>query len=326
MTVKEVNEMLQLETILAEIIWIMSFRFFQKAFWVSIVAAVPCAIIGTYIVVKRISLITGSISHATFGGLGIAHFFGFNPVLGALAFGSAAGLTIAGLQRRVKGRLDTLLSFLWAFGMAIGLVFIAITPGYAIDLFTYLFGNILLIPDQDVVLLLILTGIVVILNIIFFFTFKAVLFDENFAAVRNVSITAVYILFYLLLAFTLIIILKLVGVVLLIAYMTLPAATAQFFFKRLRDIMVSSLILMVIVNVSGLFASHFMASFFGFTLGPGPIIVLCFSVIYIIAISINRIQEGIKAGRKRQGTQQVLEKEPLTDEHAPGGDHDHPHV
>jgi zinc transport system permease protein len=123
----------------------LNFQFFQNALIVAVLASIAAGVIGTYIVVKRMSLISGSIAHTAFGGLGISYFLNANPLYGGVIFSLLSAVSIALLRKNAKNRLDTLLSFLWATGMAIGLVFIFMTPGYATDLFTYLFGNILLV-------------------------------------------------------------------------------------------------------------------------------------------------------------------------------------
>jgi zinc transport system permease protein len=268
---------------------ILNYWFFQKALLVSIIAAIPCAIIGTFIVIKRISMITGSISHAAFGGLGIAYFFGLNPFLGAALFGVASGASIGVLQRKTQNRLDTILSFLWAFGMAIGILFVYLRPGYAGDLFTYLFGNIFLISNDQVMWVGVLTLVVVGLTILFYHTTITVLFDEEFAEVRNMPILLTYTIMYILIALTIVIVLSVVGIVLLIAFLTLPPAIALFNVKTIKKVMMWSGVVLAISNVIGLFIGHWLR------LPPGPIIVLLLALIYFASFLINASKNRQKA-------------------------------
>ena len=272
---------------------ILSYWFFQKALLMSLLTAIPCAIIGTYIVVKRISLITGSISHAAFGGLGIAYFFGFNPLIGATIFSVFSGSLIGILQRRAKKRMDTLLSFLWAFGMALGLVFVYLTPGYAADLFTYLFGNIFLITNLDLIIVAVMNVVIIAVVILTYHTIKAVLFNDEFAEVRNIPNFWVYQIFYILISLTIIVILSVSGVILLIAYLTLPAAIALFFQKKIRNTMIWSGVIVFISNIAGLFIGHFVG------LPPGPIIVLLLAGMYLISFGIDFLIKQIEKKRNK---------------------------
>lgn len=280
-----------------DIIAVLQYTFFQKALFLSVLAALPCAIIGTYIVVKRISMISGSISHAAFGGLGIGYFFGFDPLIGATVFGIMSGSGIGILQRKAKNRFDSLLSFIWAFGMAIGLLFINLGSGYGRNLNTYLFGNILLIPENELIALAWINLIIIIAVIFMFQTFKQVLFDEEFAEVRNIPILLVNIIFYILIALTIIVMLSLVGVVLLIAYLTLPPATALFFQKSIKRTMILSGIIMAISNTGGLFIAHLIGVYFT-SVPPGPVIVLLLSIIYLSALLGKTISGKTKSKRQ----------------------------
>jgi len=234
-------------------------------------------------------MITGSISHAAFGGLGIAYFFGLNPFLGAAVFGVTSGASIGILQRKTQNRLDTILSFLWAFGMAIGILFVYLRPGYAGDLFTYLFGNIFLISNDQIIWVSILTLIVVVLTVLFYHTIVSVLFDEEFAEVRNMPILLTHTIMYIMIALTIVIVLSVVGNVLLIAFLTLPPAIALFYFKTIKKVMISSGIVLAMTNVVGLFMGHWLG------LPPGPIIVLLLAFIYLASFLITSIKNRQKA-------------------------------
>jgi zinc transport system permease protein len=272
---------------------ILKYTFFQKALWLSLLAAIPCAIIGTYIVIKRISMITGSISHAAFGGLGISYFLGANPLIGATLFSITSGGTIGVLQYKSKNRLDTILSFLWAFGMAIGLIFVYLTPGYSQDLFTYLFGNIFLIDNEEMLALIVMNFVILTIVALTYNTLKFVLFDEQFANVRNVPIIVVSSIFYILIALTVIVILSIVGLILLIAFLTLPAATALFYAKTIKRTMIYSAMIIAITNIIGLFLGHFL------NLPPGPIIILILSLLYLTSLIIDSVKRQMNKANKQ---------------------------
>lgn len=238
-------------------------------------------------------MISGSISHATFGGLGISYFLGFNPLLGATIFGVLCGSIIGVLQNRAKKRLDTILSFLWAFGMAIGLIFLYLTPGYAADLFTYLFGNPILISNVDLLIVSILNVVIIVTLIFTYQTVKIVLFNDEFAEVRNIPNFWVYQIFYILVSLTIIVILSVVGVILLIAFLTLPAAIALFYQKSMKKVMIWSGIIVAVTNVLGLFIAHWI------NLPPGPIIVVILALMYLISFLYDYVKKQFAKKRNK---------------------------
>ncbi len=270
---------------------ILSYLFFQQALIVAIIAAVPCAIIGTFVVIKRISMISGSISHATFGGLAIAGYLGISPIIGGVIFGAFSGAAVGVIKRRAKNRLDPILSFIWAFGMAIGGIFLYLTEGYTQDLFSFMFGNILTIEFWDLIALIILTVIIVLVAILGFQTIQLVLFDEEYAEVRNIPIMLVNVLFYVLVALTIIVIVSIVGIILLIAFLTLPAAISLYYQKTIKRTMIMSGIVLAVSNVSGLFIAHFIQ------LPPGPVIVVLLSILYVFSMFYDWIHKKLRKRR-----------------------------
>jgi zinc transport system permease protein len=277
---------------------VLSYAFFQNALIISALSSIAAGIVGTYIVVKRMSLVSGSISHAAFGGLGISYFLGMNPLLGATAFSLLASSGVAFFRKSAGNRLDVLLSFLWATGMAIGLVFIFLTPGYATDLFTFLFGNILLVSAADIWMILALDMIILLAVSLMYNSFLAATFDEEFAEVGNLKTGIVYAVLFGLMALTIVTTIRVVGIVLMIAILTLPAATAQLFKKRLKEIMALSAAIALLASVSGLFISYYL------DFSTGPIIVLILSFLYLLGMLVKgngkpvRGKEIVRAGCK----------------------------
>jgi zinc transport system permease protein len=264
----------------------LSYQFFQNALIISILASISAGIIGTYIVIKRMALISGSIAHTAFGGLGISYYLNANPLFGGVIFSLISAISIALFRKNARDRLDTLLSFLWATGMAIGLVFIFLTPGYSTDLFTYLFGNILLVSRFDLIVILILD--LIIIGIVFFMynSFLAVIFDEEYARTRNMPVTLINIILFSLIALTIVATIRVVGIVLMIAILTIPAATAQLFHKTVKKIMFTSATITLIASISGLFLSYYL------NFATGPIIVLIISSIYLIGIFLSKFKDS----------------------------------
>ncbi len=262
---------------------ILSYQFFQNALLMTILASVASGIIGTYIVVKRMSMITGSISHTAFGGLGISYFVGANPILGALIFSLMASLGIS-LIRKNGERFDVMLSFSWATGMAIGLIFMFMTPGYATDLFSYLFGNIILVSTSDLILIAVLDVVVVLTTVLMFNSIMSVTFDEEYAQIRNVPVSMVYTVLISLIALTIVMLIQAVGIVLLIAILTMPAATSRIFCRTIKKMMISATMITLFAMTSGLFLSYLT------NLPAGPVIVLITSLFYIIGLTLDKIR------------------------------------
>lgn len=271
----------------------LGFKFFQHAILVAVLASISAGIIGTYIVVKRMSMISGSIAHTAFGGLGISYYLQTNPLIGGIVFSLMSAVSIGFLKDKQENRTDTLLSFLWATGMAIGLVFIFLTPGYTTDLFTYLFGNILLVSQSDLLLIAILDIIVIITAITMFSTLRLVLFDEEYARTKNIPVQIVNVILYSLIALTIVAVIRVVGIVLMIAILTIPAATAQLFHKRLRQIMLTASAITLFATIGGLLISYYL------DFATGPIIILLLSTLYVLALVGKKARKHIISSKKK---------------------------
>ena len=230
------------------------------------------------------SLISGSIAHTAFGGLGISYFLNSNPLLGAIIFSLVSAVCIALFRKNARSRLDSLLSFLWATGMALGLVFIFLTPGYSTDLFTYLFGNILLVSRFDLLMILALDLIILIVVFLMYNTFLAVSFDEEYAETRNLPVTLVNMILFSLIALTIVATIRVVGIVLMIAILTIPAATAQMFFRTVKKIMAAAALITLFASIAGLFISYYL------NFATGPVIILLISCIYLGGMILSKVK------------------------------------
>lgn len=242
---------------------LQQFSFLQYALLTGILAGVACGVIGSFVVVKRITYIAGGISHTVLGGMGAALYlqkaYGWNsmdPLYGALAAALSAALIIGLVTLRSKQREDTVIGALWAVGMAVGVLFISRTPGYNTDLMSYLFGNILMVSKGDLWLLGGLDVVAVGISLIFYNQFVAVCFDDEFARLRGLNVEAYYLLLLCLTAVTVVMLVRVVGIVLVIALLTLPAAIAGFFTKTLLRMMIAASLLAITFTALGLAVSY----------------------------------------------------------------------
>jgi len=253
---------------------IISFQFFQNALIAGLLASVTCGIIGTYVVVKKMVALSGGISHAAFGGIGLGYYAGIDPILGAIVFSLASALGMGMISLHAKQHLDTLIGAIWAIGMAIGILFISLTPGYAPDLFSFLFGNILLVPMGDLLVMAVLAVLIVVVVIACYQVFLAVTFDEEYAMVLNIPVEIVYLLLLSLVALTVVMLIRIVGIILVIALLTLPAAISREYCSRLRNMMVLSIVVGILVTTGGIFLSYFL------DVPSGATIILIAAVLY----------------------------------------------
>lgn len=240
----------------------------QNAFLAAVLVSVVCGLVGTYVVVKRIVFISGGISHAAFGGIGLGYFMGVNPILVAIPFSIASAILMGLTSKKVKVSEDTAIGILWSLGMAIGIIFINLTPGYVPDLMSYLFGSILTVPTGDLVIMFILDIIIIVVVYLFRREFQGISFDEEFSQVMGMPTTAIYLLLLSLVALSVVVMIKVVGVILVIALLTIPAAIAKQFTYNLGRMMILSVIMGMLLTTGGLYISYL------FNLASGATIVL----------------------------------------------------
>lgn len=250
--------------------------FLQNALLGGILASVGCGVMGTYVLVKRITFLAGGISHAALGGMGIAYFFGKMPIYGALIAALLAAVFIGWASLRRHENEDTLIGAFWAIGMAVGILFISRTPGYNVDLMSYLFGNILLVRDADLWLMAALDSIIVLIVLAFYNQFLAVCFDARFARLRGVPVDFFYLLLLCLVALTVVLLIQVVGLILVIALLTLPAAIAAQCVQSLKSRMVMATMLGILFTSLGLFVAY------QFDLPAGASIILLAGSVYLL--------------------------------------------
>lgn len=265
-------------------------EFLRLALMVGILASVSFGIIGTYIITRRISYIAGAISHCAFGGIGAGLFLRnkiglgwFDPMHGALAAALLAAVIIGLVSLYARQREDTVIGALWAVGMAAGLLFIDLTPGYY-NLASYLFGDILLISKSDLWMVLVLDGVVVTLSVYFYNTLLGVCFDQEFTRLRGVQVGPFYILLLCLTALTVVLLVRVVGIVMVIALLTLPAAVAGQFARRLWHMMILATLFCMAFTWTGLSISY------SYSLSSGPTIIMVAGATYLLVILGQKIR------------------------------------
>ena len=258
----------------------LSYPFFQRALAAGLLAAVACGIVGTFVVVRRIASISGGLSHAAFGGVGLGYLLGFEPTLGALGFGVLSALGIGVAELRLRQGLDTLIAMVWAVGMALGILFVSLAPGQAPDLLGYLFGNILLVSPGYVGLVALLDLLIVGTVLLLFRRLRAVAFDEEFAWVVGVPVEALFLLLLTLVALTVVVLIRVVGVILVIALLTIPAAVARHWTDRLSRMMALAVLTGAASIAAGLFLTFGLSSEFGIDIPTGPSIILLAAAVY----------------------------------------------
>jgi zinc transport system permease protein len=255
--------------------------FVRQALAAGLLASVLCGVVGTLVVVKRLVFLGAGISHASFGGLGLCYLLGLEPLLGAGAVAVGAALVLggggvaAGRQRAARSH-DAQIGILWAVGMALGVVFVHLTPGYAPNLMTYLFGNVLTVAGRDVALAGLLVLAVLGGFALFYKETVAVAFDEEFAAVQGVPVGAARIVLMLLTALSVVFLLRLVGIVLVIALLTIPPVIALRFAKSFGAVVAVSIGIGVVMTQGGLVLSYL------YDLPSGPAIVLLGTALLVV--------------------------------------------
>lgn len=270
-----------------QFIQLLHYQFFMNAVYASILTSISCGIIGTYIVSKRIVFISGGITHASFGGIGMGYFFGFSPILGAMIFSILSALGIEFMSKKTDVREDSAIAILWSFGMAIGVIFIFLTPGYSANLMSYLFGNILTVSGLNLVLLFILSVIVIIVFLILYKTILFVSFDEQYARAIRLPVETINYLLITLIALTIVLNIRVAGIILVISLLTIPQTIANIFSKNFKTIIFLSIAIGFVGSMMGLILSYFL------NIPSGASIIFFFVLLFIIAKITKIIQTSI---------------------------------
>lgn len=261
---------------------LLRYDFFQNALISTLLISISCGLVGTYIVAKRMVFISGGITHASFGGLGISYYLGLSPMLGATFFSILSALGIFFLAENKKFREDSLIGIFWSAGMAIGILFIYLTPGYAPNLMSYLFGNILTVTREQILLSALLCFLIVLFFIRFYRPLFYIAFDKEYSMTHHVHVNIVDISITLIIALCVVLCLKLAGIILVISYLTIPQAIAGLFYKNFKQQLWATSLISSIGSLIGLFLSAQLNT------PSGATIVICFLLLFLLGWIVRR--------------------------------------
>jgi len=263
---------------------VLQYKFLIHAVLASVLCGVACGMVGTYVVCRRLVFLSGGITHSSFGGIGIAYYLGLNPLLGAFCFAvlSAIGIEACAADKRI--REDSAIGLIWSLGMAVGIIFVYMTPGYAPNLMSFLFGNILSVTVSDLIGMAIVVVAVVLVFALFYRPVMYVAFDREYAASQNVPTRWMGYLLAVLIAVTIVISIRVVGIVLLISLLTMPAVIANQLTRSFGRMMVGASVVAVVGTLIGLYASYLL----DIPSGAATIFVLTVALIIVKLLPLHK--------------------------------------
>ncbi|MBN1884369.1 MAG: metal ABC transporter permease [Candidatus Krumholzibacteriota bacterium] len=259
---------------------LLHYEFMRNALMAAVLVGVACGIVGTLIVVRRIVFIAGGIAHAAFGGIGLGYLLGVDPVLTAIPFSILSAAAVGTVGRRDRAGEEAAIGIMWALGMALGVLFIELAPGYAPDLFGFLFGSIIAVPFSDVIVMLCLDAVIIALVLLFYKELLATSFDEEFARLRGIPVRAIRLLVLCLVALSIIVLVRVAGIILVIALLTIPTVIVRQFTLRLDRLILWSTAVAVVLTVAGLLVSAIV------DIASGATIVLVLVAAYAISMLV----------------------------------------
>ncbi|HYW94031.1 MAG TPA: metal ABC transporter permease [Bacteroidales bacterium] len=271
---------------------LFEYQYFVNAVIAAALTAITCGIAGTYVVSRRIVFISGGITHASFGGIGIAYFLGLNPVIGAAVFAVLTGLGIEQFTNRAHIRNDSVIAMLWSLGMAIGIIFIYLTPGYAPNLMTYLFGSILTVTTTDLLLLAALAVILILFFTVFYRYILFIAFDEKFAKTLKTGAGIFNYVLVVLTALTIVLNIKIVGIILLLSLLTIPQNAANLFTRDFRKMLIYSVFIGFAGSLTGLIISYYL------NIPSGATIIFSLALLYVILRIVKLFMKRTRLRRK----------------------------
>ena len=273
----------------------LQYEFMRNALMAGLMASIICGVIGTLVVVNRIVFLAGGIAHAAYGGIGLSFFLGWPYMVGTVGFSLLAAAIMAAVTLRMKHRSDTVIGVIWATGMAVGIILLDLTPGYNVDLMSYLFGSILAVPRADLLQMLIASCAILIVLLLFYRGFLAMSYDEEFARLRGVPVGFLYFLMIAMIAVAVVITIRVVGLILVIALLTIPPFIAEKYAGSLGAMMTISGVLSAVFTYGGLWLSYRA------NLTSGAAIILVAGICFFIAVGVERLRSARKGKRGASG-------------------------
>ena len=270
---------------------IFQYQFLAHAALACLLCGIACGIIGTYVVCRRLVFLSGGITHASFGGIGMAYYFGANPLLGALIFAILSAWGIETFTSRKQIREDSAIGLIWSLGMAIGIIFIYLTPGYAPNLMNFLFGNILSVTSTDIIWMAIVDAFILLIFATMYRPILYVAFDREYARSQNFPTRIVSYLMATLVAITIVISIRVVGIVLLISLLTIPAVIGNLISKSFNRILIYGSVIAALSAFAGLYISYKT----NFPSGASTIFVLTLTLIAVKTTTFVRNKRSLKS-------------------------------
>ena len=273
---------------------ILEFEFMQNALAAGLLTAVICGIMGTLVVVNRIVFLSGGIAHAAYGGIGLAYYFKWPLMAGTMGFSLLASLLMAGITLKARHRADTIIGVVWALGMALGIILMDLTPGYNVDLMSYLFGSILTVSRPD---LWVMAGTAILVSglvIWFYQDLLAISYDEEFARIRGVPVARVYCMLIALLGLTIVMVIQVVGLIMVIALLTIPPFILEKRVKSIAGMMVGSSLLGMLFTLCGLWLSY------RFDLTSGAAIILSAGAAFLADLAVEKAASLVKGPEPKE--------------------------
>jgi zinc transport system permease protein len=267
----------------------LQFEFMRNAVLAAIMASAICGVIGTLVVVNRIVFLAGGIAHAAYGGIGLAFFLGLPYIVGIFGFSVFVSMIMAAITLKEKNRADTFIGVVWAVGMALGVILLDIKEGYNVDLMSYLFGSILAVPSSELYVMAGLSSFIVIIVGFYYHDFLAMSYDQEFAQLRGVSVKPLYFLLIGMIALSVVMVIKVVGLILIIALLTIPPFIAEKYTQSLLQMMLLSALLSIIFSLVGLWFSYKL------NLTSGATIIMVAAAVFFLSFLIDHIRGYLKS-------------------------------
>ncbi len=265
---------------------LFSMGFMQNALVAAVLVAIACGVMGTFVVVNRLTALSGGVAHASFGGVGLACLLGFSPMLGSLGFALACAMLMGFLTWQDRKKSDTFIGVIWAGGMALGVILTDLTPGYSGDMMSFLFGSLLTVPTELLwwmgALLVLILGVVAFS----FRKFLAISYDPEFSRVQGLPVLAYYMLLIALVALTVVLAVQAVGMILVIALLTIPGYIAECYARNLLQMMILSVLVSLVLVVAGLL----LACQLNFVVGPT--IIVCGVLMYAANFGFKKLRKA----------------------------------
>ncbi|MFO7611184.1 MAG: metal ABC transporter permease [Clostridia bacterium] len=261
---------------------ILNYTFMQNALIAAVLASIVTGIIGTIAIEKRLISMSGGIAHASFGGIGFGYLVGFEPIWGGLAFAVGSSILISRLSKNTKMKSDTMTGILWSFGMALGILFISLAPGYMPDMTSYLFGDILSVSTSSIIYMLVFTIVISFVFIMLYHHLIIYLFDEEYSKARGINTRLLEWVVYIMIPVGIMVLIKIVGIILTIALMTIPVSIAKLYFKSYGRVIFASIIISMVFCITGLTLSYYI------NIPSGVCIIVISTLIYLVLLFMRR--------------------------------------